>query len=99
MRLILNEQEIVDGVCVFVANEGDFLPEYVDVKELNYHRNGEFTSLAKVSGLKYHLDTDQIIQGIEQFLEEYHSFNPEIIRTVLNFTEGQGVWAEVFVNE
>ena len=32
MRLILNEQEIVDGICVYISNEEDIYPEDVEVK-------------------------------------------------------------------
>jgi hypothetical protein len=100
MRLILNEQEVVDGICVFVAREfdGDH-PEAVNVKEINYHRNGQFSSSVSYFEFNNELDTDQIADGIRQFLAEYHSFDLEVMTVELKFTEGKGVWAEVSVNE
>lgn len=99
MRLYLNETEVIDGICVFIANLEGGNPENVDVQELNYHKNGTFSSKADYFESRYSLRAEQICEGIRQFLEEYHSFNPIVTNVELQFTEDEGVWAEVFVNE
>jgi hypothetical protein len=99
MRLLLNEQEIVDGICVFMANKFNGEPEDVDVKELEFHKNGKASAVAYIYGEKEKVDNQEITIGIAQFLEEYHSFNPEVMNVKLSFSEHEGVFAEVFVNE
>jgi hypothetical protein len=101
MRLILNEQEVTDGICVYIADEvGGGYPEYVEVKEIGYTRNDEFYSKAVYFGKqKYELDTYQICEGIQRFLVQYHSFNRQFMSVNLKFEEGKGIWAEVLVNE
>jgi hypothetical protein len=100
MKLELNEQEIIDGICVYVADQYDGDPEYVDVKEINYHIGGEFSAIAVYrSKYKKELETENILVGIQSFLERYHSFDPNVTVIELNYTEDEGIWAEAFVNE
>lgn len=99
MRLFLNENEIVDGVCVYVANMEGGSPEEVNVKELRYHKNDEVSVQANYYNNRFTLNSEQICEGIRQFLEEYHSFNPIVINTVeLNCNE-EGIYALVTINE
>jgi len=42
---------------------------------------------------------DEILEGIFQFLEEYHSFNREVMYGNIGFTRTEGFFAEIFVNE
>jgi hypothetical protein len=100
MKLKLNEQEIVDSVCCFVAEVAQGNPEQVEVKELNVDRKGRVTAEAKYGfRFNHELSPEEIIEGIEIFLEENHSFDPNVMTVMLNYTEGEGVWAEVLVNE
>jgi hypothetical protein len=99
MRLFLNEQEVIDGVCVFTANRNNGIPEDVEVKEIDFHKNGTFSAVAMIYGDRQRLDTQDIINGVAEFLEEYHCFNPEVMNVKINFSEHEGVFAEVFINE
>ncbi len=78
MRLILNEQEIVDGICVYISNEEDIYPEDVEVKELSYNKRTGFFAEATFGLHHKQLMSDDISEGIIQFLEEYHNFNPDV---------------------
>ena len=100
MRLKLNEQEVVDGICVFVANQRNCRPEDVDVKEIDAKDNGDIIAKASAHGGHTHkYDNDEILEGIFQFLEEYHSFNREAMYGNVGFTKTEGFFAEIFVNE
>lgn len=100
MKLTLNEQEVIDSVCVFVAETVNGNPEQVEVKEINVDSRGRVSAHAKYGHrFNHELNAEEIAEGIEMFLEEYHSFNPANMRVLLNYTDGQGVWAEVLVNE
>jgi hypothetical protein len=98
--LLLNEQEIIDGVCVYVANRHDVEPQDVDVKELSYNKSVGFTANATFRG-HYNadtLDTEDISEGIVMFLEDFHSFNPDVMTVELKFHKNIFT-AEVRVNE
>ncbi|MBU8845745.1 YxcD family protein [Alkalihalobacillus gibsonii] len=99
MRLILNEQEIVDGICVYVANGENIYPEDVEVKELSYNKHMGFLAEAKFGRHHTQLVSDDISEGIIQFLEEYHNFNPDLMVVELKYDETLGFYAEVLVNE
>ncbi|MBD4759854.1 DUF2653 family protein, partial [Xanthomonas citri pv. citri] len=45
------------------------------------------------------LMSDDISEGIIQFLEEYHNFNPDVTVVELQFDKKKGFSALVFVNE
>lgn len=101
MKLLLNEQEVRDGCCVATAVVFDCEPDetVVDLlfdKHIGFRANGREES---GSGRVVHLDEDRIKNGIATFLTDYHSFNPDNMVIRLNFTEGQGVWAEVGIGE
>jgi hypothetical protein len=99
MHLRLNENEVVDGICVFMANSYHVSPEHVDVKELNFHKDEHFSSKAAVNGNTRELETEEIILGVKQFLEEFHSFDTDRMSVKLQFDKKHGVTADVLVNE
>ncbi|AJO60836.1 DUF2653 domain-containing protein (plasmid) [Bacillus subtilis] len=100
MRLILNEQEIVDGICVFISNDAATSPEDVEIKELTYNNHKGFIAEVRYGPLRRQfLGTTQISEGIIQFLEEYHNFNPDLTVVELKYDEKLGFHAEVLVNE
>jgi hypothetical protein len=99
MRLRLNEQEIIDGICVFISNKVRSNPEAVDVKEISVLTNGDFVAKAVCNSQNFSLDSEDVLEGIFQFLEEYHSFNRPVMHGHIEFTKGEGFWAEVIVNE
>ncbi|MCY7911178.1 YxcD family protein [Bacillus inaquosorum] len=102
MRLLLNEQEVIDGICVGIAKRYVEEPENVDVGSVTYSRSEGFT--AKVScngtfGLMELVTQREIEEGIKQFLHDYHCFRPDLIELELKFHNKDGVFAEVSVNE
>lgn len=99
MRLRLNEQEVIDGICVFVANRVHGNPEEVDVKEITALDNGDLLAVAVAYGRSYRMDSEDILEGIFQFLFEFHDFNREEMVGSIGFAQREGFWAEILVNE
>lgn len=99
MKLFLNEQEIIDGICVFVANKVNGDPEDVDVKEISALDDGRFSAVAIAYGEVHRLDSEDVLTGAFQFLEEYHNFDTSVMVGHLGFSKRQGFSLEIKVNE
>ncbi|MFA2720601.1 DUF2653 family protein [Bacillus paranthracis] len=100
MILFLNEQEITDGICVYVANEFNQMPQSIHVVEIGYNEINGFTAVAKTGMYDTaYLRTGDIVNGIMQFLNEYHNFNANLMSVELKFDKKHGFSAEVAVNE
>lgn len=99
MKILLNEQEIVDGICVWMAREFGGEPFHVNVIGLDLHRNGEVTAIAEIFDNREELDQEDIEDGIALFFEEYHEFDPNVMEVNV-FGDGMlGFTAEVLINE
>lgn len=102
MRLILNEQDIIDSVCVYIAvkenddviNE-DIAPEDVQGVELT-HDSGQFFARGRIYGEHHRLHEQQIINAIAVFLRVYHSFDEGRLNIKLLF-ENEEFGADVIV--
>lgn len=99
MKLLINENEIVDGICVYIANEMNTDPEEVDVTEISAKADGEIIARTKTFGDTHLLGPEEILEGIFQFLEEFHNFNRQGMHGSLHFNKREGFSAELFVNE
>jgi hypothetical protein len=97
IKMHLDEQVVIDGICVFMADGWNGVPEDVEVKELGYQKGGQFYTVAKIFDEKRTYDTEQIKEGIAMFLEQYHNFNQDEMAIDLIFIEGQGITAQVVV--
>jgi hypothetical protein len=94
MRLILNEQDVIDAVCVWIAardNDGDLStasPEDVKNVELT-HDNGRFSAIGTIYRYDYPLREQDIINAVAVFLRAYHSFDEDRLRVKLTFDANQ----------
>jgi|GraSoiStandDraft_45_1057281.scaffolds.fasta_scaffold769003_1 hypothetical protein len=103
MYLRLNEQEIIDGICVAAAQELDCDLEEVDVHDMEAKKDGDIHVHCQQVGRMFNrvtLHLDDIMDGIVAFLVEFHSFSPEtIVVRGINHDRQNGFWAEVTVGE
>lgn len=103
MYLRLNEQEVIDSICVFAANEFCCAPEDINVKEIKALDDGDIQAHAHVSGRMFsgrNFNLEDICTGIYMFLGEYHSFDETNLTVMgVNHDVQSGFWAEVTVNE
>lgn len=97
MELLLNEQDVVDSVCVFTAEKEYTNPENIDV-DLAFHPSYGFSAMALVSGRKKNLDEQDLIDAIAVYLRDYHNFDPHRLLVELSFSENDGVTASVRVS-
>ncbi|KDN91271.1 DUF2653 family protein (plasmid) [Bacillus velezensis] len=99
MKLLLNEQEVRDGICVAMADHYGVEPEDIEKVELEYIKGLGVQATASFDFEKERYKEVDIIKGIETFLEEYHLFDTETMKIELRYHKKDGVFAEVFVNE
>jgi len=99
MRLLLNEQEIIDGICVYVSNKHYTDPSSVEVSELGVTENGNFYAEVHCKGHFHALNTEDIVNGIIQFLHEFYNFNPNVLDVKLKYEDEKGFSAGVISNE
>lgn len=103
MYLRLNEQEIIDSVCVIASEHFNCDITEVDVKEVKALGDGNIIAHAHMVGRMFSghdFDLEDICEGISQFLTEFHSFNPlDLTIMGVNHDRENGFWAEVTVAE
>lgn len=103
MYIRLNEQEIIDSVCVDAAGYFHVNPEDIDVREIKALDNGDIVAYANViGGGRFYEDFDlnDIMNGIVGFLVDFHDFDPEVIVVrAVSYKRNEGFFAEVTVNE
>lgn len=103
MYIKLNEQEVIDGICMAAAQELNCDVTEVDVQDIEAKADGDIHAHVRQSGRIFNratLDLGDIMDGIVAFYVEFHSFNPQaiVIRGV-NHNPQEGFWAEVTINE
>ncbi|MEC2335186.1 DUF2653 family protein [Bacillus subtilis] len=100
MKLLLNEQEVRDGICVLMADRCEVEPEDIEKVELEYIKGLGIQATASCFDIeKDQFNEVDIVKGIEMFLEDYHSFDTDVMNVELRYHKKDGVFAEVSVNE
>lgn len=96
MKLFLEEQDLIDAVCVFVAQTHQIQPERVQV-ELFYEEGRGFSARAESGNgmLHYALTEQDLIDAVAVYLRDYHNFDPQRLSIELFFEEEKGFWAIV----
>ena len=94
MELLLNEQDIVDSVCVYTAAKEYSNPENIDV-ELAYHPSYGISADARCHGRTRNLNEQDVIDAVAVYLRDYHNFDPNRLLVELSFTEAVGITASV----
>jgi hypothetical protein len=96
MKLLFNEEDLTDSVCVFAALQYDKDLEQIEA-ELFHDTEKGFSAAASVDNgqYKYPLSEQDIIDGVAIYLRDYHNFDPKRLVIELFFDEGQGYSAEI----
>jgi hypothetical protein len=98
MELLLNEQDIVDSVCVYTALMEDTHPESIDV-DLAFDSPKGFSAVALVHERTRNLNEQDMIDAMTIFLRDYHNFDPSRLFVDLTFSENEGITASVKIKE
>ncbi|MFC7392077.1 DUF2653 family protein [Scopulibacillus cellulosilyticus] len=96
MELLFNEQDIVDSVCVYTAEEEDANPEQVEV-DLEFNPSSGFAATAIVHGRTIRLNEQDVIDAVAVYLRDYHQFIPESLLIELSFSEKEQFTASIQV--
>ena len=87
-KLIIPEQDIINAICVYIARKKQVRPEEVEV-ELMYDDDYGFSAEAFVHDRKQVLITQNMIEALRLWLEEYLNMDPYIgLKLVLDDEEG-----------
>lgn len=96
MKIIFNEQDLIDSTCVFGSSTYNEVIE--DIQAELHHEDGKgitATLHALKSQKTYQLSEQDIIDGAAIYLEEYHHFDPNQLVIQLFYEEGTGFSAEI----
>ncbi|GGJ10851.1 hypothetical protein GCM10010885_20110 [Alicyclobacillus cellulosilyticus] len=98
MRIFLDEQDVIDACCVYVAEPNGRSPEDVEV-DLQYRvGEGVFASARFRFGWAEHRLSEQDIRdAVVYYLANYHNFVPEQLLVDVQFSPQTGVAADVVV--
>lgn len=87
-KLIIPEQDIINAICVYVSRKKQVKPEEVEV-ELMYDDDYGFSAEAFVHDRKQVLITQNMIEALRLWLDEYLNMDPYIgLKLVLDEEEG-----------
>jgi Protein of unknown function (DUF2653) len=87
-KLIIPEQDIINAICVYVARKKQVRPEEVEV-ELMYDDDYGFSAEAYVHDRKQVLITQNMIEALRLWLDEYLNMDPYMgLKLVLDDEEG-----------
>lgn len=96
MRILFEEQDVIDAVCVYEAAEHAYRPEQIEV-DLQFHPAHGFHASARLPYRTVELGEQQLIDAIAVYLRDYHHFIPERLGIDLQFHEHTGITAEIMV--
>ncbi|MED5101665.1 YxcD family protein [Niallia sp. FSL K6-0212] len=87
-KLIIPEQDIINAICVYVARKKQVRPEEVEV-ELMYDDDYGFSAEVYVHDRKQVLITQNMIEALRLWLDEYLNMDPYMgLKLVLDDEEG-----------
>jgi hypothetical protein len=96
MKIIFNEQDLIDSTCVFGASTYNEVIE--DIQAELHHEDGKgitATLHAPKSQKSYQLSEQDIIDAAAIYLETYHHFDPNQLVIQLFYEEETGFSAEI----
>lgn len=96
MRLLLNEQDLIDSVCVFAAQRAGDPPQNW-VAELFFNTEYGFSATAEGRNRynRYQLNEQDLIDAVAIFVADEHRIDPQALEIELYFEEDRGFSAVV----
>ncbi|WP_409305094.1 YxcD family protein [Peribacillus sp. SCS-155] len=74
-KIIISEQDIINALCVYLADKRQIKPQEVEV-ELMYDDDFGFSAEAYIGDRKQVLITQNLIEALRQWLDEAMNMNP-----------------------
>jgi len=96
MEIHLNEQDIIDSICVYAAAKDRVTPQSVQV-ELEYTEQIGITASVRTFRGEWGCNEQNIIDAIAVYLRDYHEFDPQSLMVELACNEPEGISASIMV--
>ncbi|MED1201818.1 DUF2653 family protein [Heyndrickxia acidicola] len=96
MEIRFNEQDLIDSVCVYTAEQQNMDPEYVEV-DLEFNQSYGVAATAIAHGRTYRFNEQDVIDAVAVYLQSYHNFAPDRLLVDLSFEEREGIGASIIV--
>jgi hypothetical protein len=96
MKILFNEQDLIDSACVFVANR--YNEDIRDIQaELHHEQEKGISAVTTVKNDRktYTLSEQDIIDATAIYLDEYHNFDPIQLSIELLYEEDKGISAVI----
>ncbi|MFD0693294.1 DUF2653 family protein [Paenibacillus sp. GCM10027628] len=91
MKIIFNEQDLIDSACVFTAERYHESIYELQAEIRHEHENGITAVVNFQNGRDTHQLTEQdLIDGSAIYLEKYHNFDPNKLSIELIFEVEEG---------
>ena len=96
MKLLFEEQDLIDAICVYGAKKMHVNPEDI-IAKLNFHPERGYIGEAEVedTGDYYEFDNEKLIRAIEFYLEDAHYFLPHRLEIELKGEHSLGAKIKV----
>lgn len=96
MKVLFNEQDMIDAACVFVADKYREPIERLQA-DLHYEEDEGIRGTVEIVNQAriYDLSEQDLVDGAAMYLASYHAFDPHRLTVELLFDETEGVTAVV----
>jgi hypothetical protein len=96
MKIVFNEQDLVDAACVFAADRYNELIQELQAEIKHENENGIIAVVNMQNGREvYHLTEQDLIDGSAIYLERYHNFKADQLSIELLLEPDQGFSAVI----
>jgi len=90
----IDEQEIVNAICVFTANNKGISPESVYV-ELLFDDDEGYSAEVEVNGRKDIISEARMVEALRNWIDLEYNMNPFSVGIRLDLHEGEGIVAYI----
>jgi hypothetical protein len=100
MKILFNEQDVIDSACLFIANK--YNEDVQDIEaELHHEEDRGISAVTTVKKDRktYTLSEQDIIDAAAIYLEDYHNFDPVQLSVELTYNEDKGISAVIAKRE
>lgn len=90
----IDEQEIVNAVCVYIANNKGISPESVYV-ELLFDDDEGYSAEIEVNGRKEIISEVKLVEALRNWMDLEYNMDPFSVGVQLDLHEGEGIVAYI----